>query len=829
MERVIVNEGTKVNLYDLFEDLQDYSQTNFLRVIDLLIETYGVNADYLQSGIPASDTTLKVTTSAGTYVNIAPGEALTSGLHYIRISAPTTFSTVGLSVGDHKLWLMHQYSESDPVDVMSGFAIGLLGGSQRNSRKHDSYAFAWDMVTTTSGVLLANVAIIGGALVDEVEDERHANILKFKTNVIPVDVVRKTETAVQEVQGGFWAASLAAVGVSYLDKFTITTGTGIHTLSGNEATLLKARSHDQNTDTYTTASNFYVGGPAGTGSLVLTIPDEPMLPQNLRIVDISPVTLSDYRDKAYEESRMPLEVKVGLISHEAAVTMKWNWDEVLMIGAPGPNTALIALNPGPDREVLADELIGYHFWHPTGYDYVITDNGASYSVTGQYATQITVQPYGHSVGLETLPLIYTGTSAKAWVHSNADSYDIVAIPVTKSDDEVLEERYEARIISANGTPISLKTMENYFLGENIRINIRANNLSRHSGWAIMPPGSFTKPSPWLSPVTYRSPLLVKIPDISSVGASISAAGSSTGFVININGWSLATDFELVWSADQNGADFNNPRAERRITSARKVDITTSMTIRYYVKVRPLISGQSVAPALATDVMSGSGGQKPVIYTFGPTQVNLKTYSGTIGGYNVGPEAWSLTSMYSPAGSVVVSGYINSSLQGETLTVGVTDYNIDDTMGSYFLCLSDMNGNFVSAGLAGQAYTIGVSKFARELHTWTGPGFDFVITEIEVNQFAKPGSNVYATSPVLRVYPLAMESEYDSVVLSSPGSARYLQSTDILVTQNWGNRIVRIDLYDPSGSTDANKVGFTGAITLSYRAITPSDEYSGLNR
>ena len=44
MERVIVNEGTKVNLYELFEDLQDYSQTNFLRVIDLLIESYGVNA-----------------------------------------------------------------------------------------------------------------------------------------------------------------------------------------------------------------------------------------------------------------------------------------------------------------------------------------------------------------------------------------------------------------------------------------------------------------------------------------------------------------------------------------------------------------------------------------------------------------------------------------------------------------------------------------------------------------------------------------------------------------------------------------------------------------
>lgn len=267
-----------------------------------------------------------------------------------------------------------------------------------------------------------------------------------------------------------------------------------------------------------------------------------------------------------------------------------------------------------------------------------------------------------------------------------------------------------------------------------------------------------------------------------------------------------------------------------VTSSRKVDITTSLSLRYYIKVRPLIAGQAVAEPLATDVMSGSGGQKPVIYTFGPTQVDLKTYSGTIGTYNASVGGWNATEVFSPTASTV-SGMLNSALRGEIITIENVDYIIDDVVGTStpYILIIDQEQNYKTTGFDGKTFYIGVSKLAKELMTWTGPGFDFVINQIEVDQYAKPGANIYLTAPIIRVYPLAMESEADTVTLTSNGAVRYTVPTDILVTQNWGNRIVRIDAWDPSGQTDANKVGLTAAITISYRAVDPNEERSGLAR
>ena len=228
MDRVIVNEGTKVALYELFEDLQNYSQNNFLKVIDLLIESYGVNADTAQDGsIVTGDTSLEITDVGGfaNYVNIGAGEALTSGLHYIHLSTPTTYSTAGLSDGYHTLYLRHIYTYSDPVDVMSGFAIGLLGGSQKNSRMHDSYDFVWDTNPLTSGIALAIViSQSSGNLINVAIDSRSSNVLKLKNAVLSEDVVRKSELAEQRLLGNLTVPELSITNSPH--DFTITTGTG---------------------------------------------------------------------------------------------------------------------------------------------------------------------------------------------------------------------------------------------------------------------------------------------------------------------------------------------------------------------------------------------------------------------------------------------------------------------------------------------------------------------------------------------------------------------------------------------------------------------------
>jgi len=836
MERVIVNEGTKVDLFNLFEDLQNYTASNFNRLVGLFIESYGINASTLENGqIYPSDNSLQVTASAGTFVNVAVGEAITSGLHYIGITTPTTVSLVGLGIGIHTLYMRHQYTYGNPVNVMSGFAIGLVGGSQKNSRTHDSYAFVWDTSPAVSGVILAQVNVLDGAYNHTVTaDYRWTNVFKLAANAMPGwDIVRKNYPGVQTMASGIQAASyMVKSTLTPSNSFFLTTGSGINTLTGSEATSLKALSHIQNTDTYTTASGFWVGGGPGVGALVLTVADDPMMPLNLRITDISPVTLSNYRQPGYE-TKLALPVAQGIISHDAAFTIRWNWDNVLINSFDGTNIMTVVLNPGPIHSVVVNALIGYHFWHPANFDYVVTANTASVlQVAGSniYTTQLTVQPYKHTTNINTLGLLFSGSPTAGCIHSNAIHYEINTQVFAVHQMTVREERYESTIVGID-IPDSLITKENYYLGESIGINIRARTMNKVSGWQTLLGGSFTKPSPWKSPVYYEFPTLVQIPDISSVGASVSASATTAGFVVNINGWTLATAFELVWSTDANSTDFTNTRAFRTVSSSRTIDISTTDSAKYYIKVRPLISGQAVADPLSVNVTSGAGGMGVIIYSFGPVRSHLRSYSGTLGGLATGSYgySWTVSGLASPAGTSY-SGVLSDfpTIEGEILTVGNNDYTIDYMIPDWpgngpaanSLVLLDSTGAQVSTGLAGQAFTIGVSKFARELITWTGPDFDFTITQIEVSQYGRPGYSLYPVAPVVRVYPLAMESDADSVICSTSGQIKYTQPADIFITQINGNRIVRIDAYDPSGVAGANKMGLVADITLTYmKAVT----------
>ena len=167
MERVIVNEGTKVNLYNLFEDLQNYTKLNNLRVLETLVDTFGINAaTNIDGTVVSTDGSLLVGmgnnlgAQPGSYITVNAGDALTANLSWIQLTAPTTNIDVSsMQLGAHTLYLASTSSYSDPVDVLSGFALSLAGGGQKNTRVHDTYAFQWDINPTVSGVALAVVTI----------------------------------------------------------------------------------------------------------------------------------------------------------------------------------------------------------------------------------------------------------------------------------------------------------------------------------------------------------------------------------------------------------------------------------------------------------------------------------------------------------------------------------------------------------------------------------------------------------------------------------------------------------------------------------------------
>jgi hypothetical protein len=186
MERVIVNEGTKVNLYNLFEDLQNYTSLNSYRLLNTLIASYGINAaTNLDGSIASSDTSLQVGPGlAGSYVTVEPGGAITQNLSWLNLSATTNVSVGGLSYTTHTLYMTYTPTYDTPTDVLSGFAMSLAGGTQKNTRAHDTYTFVWDVNPGVSGIALAVVNVTPGANTIT-NDLRSTNVLKFKASVIP--------------------------------------------------------------------------------------------------------------------------------------------------------------------------------------------------------------------------------------------------------------------------------------------------------------------------------------------------------------------------------------------------------------------------------------------------------------------------------------------------------------------------------------------------------------------------------------------------------------------------------------------------------------------
>lgn len=197
MERVILPAGTLVNLPTFFEDLQDYTQTNAKRIVDLVFSSYGINAEVTPAGLPtASDISMKPSLSGNT-VQVLGGEAITSGLNYINIP-PKTFSLGELPAdGSHSLYVIWQPSYDTPVAVANGFYYQ-AGTNYQNSRAHDNYVYSWDYGVCSSGILIADVVISGGLAVSVV-DKRYTNILTLSNAILSKEIVRTNQTALQRL------------------------------------------------------------------------------------------------------------------------------------------------------------------------------------------------------------------------------------------------------------------------------------------------------------------------------------------------------------------------------------------------------------------------------------------------------------------------------------------------------------------------------------------------------------------------------------------------------------------------------------------------------
>jgi hypothetical protein len=556
MNKVIVNNGTRVNLYALIDNLQTFAETNSANLFRNSILTYGFNVTYSGSTILSNE--LKVIHD-GTTLQVNPGDVLLSGMLYMKVPITQHVSLDGVLGGDHLLYLRHKHIYASPADTISGYTKTLLlhnGGI--DTYAYDGFELVWDTDPGVSGLLLADVITRDGIDVT-VHDRRATNILRFAPE--------------RDV-------------------------------------------HFQNTDTHTTAPVFYIGGAPDTlmhGRIVTQWVCKP--PPNFRLVDISSARTSDDIIPASVKG-LAANVQRGLETYEASVLLKWNWDNVIIQKDFGLSSDEIWIYLFEGKTILAeDELVGYIFTHSSNNPatksgwFIITTNDATQVISTPGRRQIISRtkvgmiPYGFgsTTSIADLP---GSPACTGRIHSGAQEYEIEASPVV-SLEGVSPERYVHRV---DGDYSS--SWEDYYLGEELTFKV----YSRGGHWGTpaattLAAGQYTKGFPYLSPVSYNTPTLIRPPSIDSRGAALDLQPITGGLTFNIRGWEGYEQFDLVYKVGwYEYLLFDDPEAKRYKTINRTEALIiptgdTSMLVT--VAVRPLVAGyQAAEPLCSTTNVTG---------------------------------------------------------------------------------------------------------------------------------------------------------------------------------------------------------------------------------
>lgn len=777
MEKVLAPRGTQTSLETLVSDIQTYLHLNYNRLIDFVFDSYGVNAAVNPDGtVKSTDTSLKVTSATSNDLGIEPGDAITSGLNYIGVSSRISIANGDRpEAGTHQLWLRHTHALTAMVDISNG-GFYSPGTKQTPSRQHDSNIVTWD-TPSISGVWLADVTLTNDGSITSITDTRQSNILKCSPKIIQRSIARLSETDSQTFQGPL-----------LFPAFTLYSG--INNLLVTYDTLY---------------------------DVINTI--APPAPKNFRIVDVSSPTLAKERFRGSDDY-LADAVRTGLLSHEAKILLKWNWDDIQGGGKDyyselGTNQFKIN-NCSGSRTWTENELINFMLWDPViDKNYKITANTA----TSGIFTTLTVIPYQHTTSIEHSTII---SSNYGWIHSGAKSYEIVATPVTEGNVKDTESQIEVSI-HAESNPIAIHKTFQLLLGSRYDIKIRSVGPTKTSAYTVLAPGSYAKLPPHTTTNAYDSPYLVRIPNINSTGAKVGATTTPTGFTVTVVGWEAATDFEVCYSTDASGADYGNSTHEKFVTRQRAIDVTTNDILTYNVKVRPLISGQAVAAPLEATVNSGTGGRLPNDTGYPITGISLQTFAGQFSTYVASKAAWGITNFRSPCNSADPTNdaaTLDNTFVGNVVTAAGVDYIVHSIVGNDHLRLASLDGYAVlpmNANLSGINFTSGESKLSRELYRAENLPTDIQITSVFVEVFSK-GGKVEDTAPVLRWYQAGCEQYADSLVLGGRQVAiTYTQATDVKILGARGTRSLIVDLWDESGAD--NYSGFTGNITIYYRPFT----------
>ena len=562
---------------------------------------------------------------------------------------------------------------------------------------------------------------------------------------------------------------------------------------------------------YTTASTFKVGALTGGtgGQEVLLENTNYQVPKFPRINDISGFNL-----KNLDASFTTLISTYFLRSYinKLSVKFKWGYDDLVGTGGLGTftTTNYNSIQSGLRKSFTTNELTGYFLYIPSlSITLAITGNVSS--TTSNTVINVT--------NLDGTTWDGTGltvdSSNQAWIHSNADAYELVAIPINSGNYDYLSKVESSVSYSSVSSPVYMQGELILDVGTYYRFFIRTIKGINFSSWVEMVSWQYTKYS-----ITqlYLEPFMVQNAIIAGDGA-LSVLSTSNGFSISISGWAYAEMFEVAWTTDNGGVNFNNPPAHQQsmVTASRYVDITVSITANYSVSVRPLIGGQQVSPPLTKTIISGTSGVPPQDIPLLSTYIQHFTYSGSATCVSITPTVYQATVVSVVAPSLgTISSSLSSTIVGDIFTdVNNNDFMIQAVAASNILYISNLVGNSYTP--ANGNFTIGVSKRARLVVQQNQYTINYILTRIDVDCDVLNGQNV-----TVRVYQTGNESAFDSILISATDQP-FTQDIDVALSDLNGSRDLSIDLFDPALIGALNNGAFSGRITIYAR---PDTSYSG---
>ncbi|KYK22770.1 hypothetical protein AYK24_00650 [Thermoplasmatales archaeon SG8-52-4] len=767
MEKVISPRGSKVDLSELVDSIQNTGANNMKDLMDTLFKSYGV----LCSGI--TDTSLKLSQYSTDSVEVSPGMAIVPAGHPISVTGNDPVEDRRLTIDDGysgSVWISYVPFTTDPVQILDGFAWLPSGTQFSDSIQYPYYALVADD-PGISGVELAIVHRVGSTVY--ITDQRTDNKLQ----------------------------------------------------------LYDQLSHFQNTDWYTTATDFKVGvgNPDfgdGLGLSVKLVPETPLDPIRIRISDISPISLYDYID-ATALNFIPYQLRSAIMLPTAGVTIQWGLDYIT--GTGGSSTfRMEGYESTMHTETIQfseDELVGYYFTVDST-DYLISSNDAT---DGSDYTQLYLTlPNGGGAG--TVPSANSSNPAK--LHHNADRYKIKAqalLPVSLRPLPIGSIQTE---IGLGTTPPEQSINLQLMLGFVYEIRVQACNDEEKSSIVTMASGKYMDRG--ITETSYASPFIVKIPAIDMTGAAVTAVADDAGFKITIIGMDDATDFEIVYTTDNSGADFTNPNHQRIVTSDRVVNVSAIGIREYNIKVRPLRGGFVAStigvPYVETSIVGGAGGALPneklVPY------VNVDIYGEAI----TGASLLDATSSYAFVEYPYSGLQFPLRLQGKNIldsdTPDRNKYKIAEIKTyedlAVFTRLStvwsptniDVTGTLylgnVAPNVSGITALSAMSDYLKRQRFIYQHNFDqdVIITRIDFDCDTTDGIDVEPA--ILRFYQYQNESLGKEVEITASDYFFGDQIINLSILSSRGVRRLVVDAWDPAGIGNFKHV--SGILTIHYRDI-----------